>query len=83
MIPITRLGGQEILVNADLIESVETTPDTIITLTTGKKLLVREPAGEITRRVLAFRRAAAGTTLLVRRRRRCCAPGPAAPGQRR
>ncbi len=58
MIQITRLGGQEILINADLIELVETTPDTIVTLTTGKKILVRETPQEITARVLHYRRAA-------------------------
>ena len=60
MITITRLGGQEMLVNADLIEFVEATPDTIITLTTGKKILVRETPQEITARVLHYRRAADG-----------------------
>ena len=58
MIHVTRLGGQEMLINADLIEFVESTPDTIITLTTGRKVLVREPSAEITARVLAYRRAA-------------------------
>lgn len=58
MISITRLGGQEMWVNADLIELVETTPDTIITLTTGKKVLVRETPEQICARVLRYRRAA-------------------------
>lgn len=63
MISITRLGGQAILVNADLIELVETTPDTIITLTTGKRLLVRETPQELTDRVLRYRRSAGERTL--------------------
>jgi flagellar protein FlbD len=51
------------LVNADLIEFVEALPDTIITLTTGKKVLVRETPHEIIARVLQFRRAANERTL--------------------
>ena len=47
MITVTRLNGTRVTVNALLIESVEETPDTIITLTTGKKLVVTETAAEI------------------------------------
>jgi len=47
MITVTRLNGSRVTVNALLIESVEETPDTIITLTTGKKLVVTETAAEI------------------------------------
>nr|CAA9270616.1 Flagellar protein FlbD [uncultured Armatimonadetes bacterium] len=75
MIQITRLGGQEVWVNADLIEFVETTPDTIITLTTGKKVLVRESADEVTGRVLAFRRAAGARPFAAGRH--ALAPGTA------
>lgn len=42
MIDVTRLNGKEITINADLIETVEETPDTVITLTTGKKIIVKE-----------------------------------------
>lgn len=42
MIPVTRMNGSAIVVNALLIESVESTPDTLITLVTGKKMMVRE-----------------------------------------
>ena len=58
MIAVTRLSGQEIMINADLIEFVETTPDTIITLITGRKILVCQTAEEVRARVLAYRRAA-------------------------
>lgn len=47
MIQITRLNGKQIMINADLIESVEETPDTVITLTNGKKFVVKEKAEEI------------------------------------
>ena len=58
MITVTRFDHSELVVNADLIEFVESLPDTHITLLTGKKLLVRENAAEVVARVLAYRRAA-------------------------
>jgi flagellar protein FlbD len=58
MITVTKFDNSEIVVNADLIEFVETLPDTHITLVTGRKLLVRQSATEIVERVLAYRRAA-------------------------
>ncbi len=56
MIEVTRLHNQKIIVNADLIEFVEETPDTMITTTTGKKLLVRESVDEVIKKVVAYRR---------------------------
>ena len=42
MIEVTRLNGTTVLINSDLIETVEETPDTVISLTTGKKFIVKE-----------------------------------------
>jgi flagellar protein FlbD len=59
MIELTRLGKQQdekIVVNADLIEFVERTPDTLISTTTGKKLLVKETVEEIIEKVLVYRK---------------------------
>ena len=56
MIRVTRLNGSEFVLNSDLIESVEATPDTVVTLTSGKKLIVREPVDEVLARVVEFRR---------------------------
>jgi|YNPMSStandDraft_1061717.scaffolds.fasta_scaffold238922_2 flagellar protein FlbD len=56
MIKVTRLNHSELVINAELIESIEATPDTVITLTNGKKLLVSEDVNEIVRRVLEYRR---------------------------
>lgn len=42
--------------NSDLIESVESTPDTVVTLTTGKKFIVKEDPLEVIRRIVNFRR---------------------------
>ena len=56
MIEVTKLSGQKILVNPDLLEIVEETPDTVITLTTGKKIIVKESRQEIKNLVKSYRR---------------------------
>lgn len=43
MIQVTRLNGVPVVINADLIKFVEATPDTLISLTTGEKIMVKEP----------------------------------------
>ncbi len=57
MIELRRLNNQPIVVNADLIESLEATPDTVVTLTSGNKLLVRDSIAEIKEKVVAYKRA--------------------------
>ena len=54
MIRLTRLNGKQITVNALLIESIEETPDTMITLITGKKFMVLETVPEVTEAVQRF-----------------------------
>jgi flagellar protein FlbD len=56
MIKVTRLNNTELVINADLIEFVEANPDTLISLTTGKKIVVRESTEEIIERVAQFKR---------------------------
>jgi len=56
MIPLRRLNNQAIMVNADLIESLEATPDTVVTLTSGNKLLVRDSMEEIQAKIVDFKR---------------------------
>ncbi len=56
MVRLSRLGGSEFYVNADLIESIEMTPDTVITLTNGKKLVVRDSVEEVVARVIEYHR---------------------------
>ena len=56
MIKLTQLNGRPIVINADLIEFVESTPDTIISLTTGKKVIVQESDDQVINRAAAFRR---------------------------
>ncbi|ABZ84787.1 flagellar protein [Heliomicrobium modesticaldum Ice1] len=57
MIKVRRLNQSELVINAELIEQVEATPDTIITLTTGKKIVVLEKPDEVVEKVIAYRRA--------------------------
>jgi flagellar protein FlbD len=55
MIELTRLNGTPIVLNSDLIKIAEASPDTMLTLITGEKLMVREDCAEVTDRVLAYR----------------------------
>ncbi len=57
MIYVTRIGGGELVVNAELIETVEHTADTMITLVDGKRLVVATPVHEVVARVIAYRQA--------------------------
>ncbi|MEW6227802.1 MAG: flagellar FlbD family protein [Bacillota bacterium] len=59
MVRVHRLDGSELVVNADLIETVEATPDTIITLTTGKKIVVRDSVDEVVSGVIGYKQAIA------------------------
>lgn len=54
MIELTRLNNEKIVVNADLIEFVERTPDTLVTTTTGKKLMVKETIDEVVEKIIAY-----------------------------
>ena len=47
MIEVTKINGSKLLINTNLIESVEETPDTMITLTSGKKIIVKESIHEV------------------------------------
>lgn len=55
MIQVTRLNGLPVVVNAELIKFVEATPDTLISLTTGEKIMVKEPVELVAERVLEYR----------------------------
>ncbi len=58
MIPLTRLDGATLVVNCDHILYAEHTPDTVLTLSSGARLIVREPLQEVVERVVSFRRRA-------------------------
>ncbi len=56
MIRLTRLNRAPMVLNSDLIEHIDVTPDTVITLTTGQILRVRESADEVVERIVEFRK---------------------------
>jgi len=56
MIQLTRLNSHPLAVNSDLIKFIEQSPDTVITLVNGEKIVVRESASEVLERVVQFRR---------------------------
>lgn len=56
MIKLTRLNHIPLIVNSDLIEHIEVTPDTVISLTSGQKYMVLESADEVVERVIEFRK---------------------------
>lgn len=56
MIDVTKMNGMNITINSDLIETVEDTPDTVITLTTGRKIIVKESRQTIKSLVKSFKR---------------------------
>lgn len=57
MIELTKFNGTKFTVNAEIIEFVEETPDTVISLTTGKKIIVKESRQEVVERVIAYKNA--------------------------
>jgi flagellar protein FlbD len=56
MIRLTRINHVPLVLNSDLIEHVEITPDTVIAMTSGQKFIVLESADEVIERVIDFRR---------------------------
>jgi len=56
MIHVTRINGKKLVLNADLIESMESTPDTVITLMGGNKYVVAEKPEEIIKKVTEYKR---------------------------
>jgi flagellar protein FlbD len=65
MVKLTRINHQAIVINADLIEHVEVTPDTVVTMSGGQKFVVLEPAEEVIQRVIEYRRMIVGGALAL------------------
>lgn len=62
MIEVTKLNGKKLIVNAELIEIIEETPDTVISFVTGKKIIVKESRQEVKNLVILYKK-----DLLIRR----------------
>ena len=56
MIAVTKLNGQNVIINAELIKMVEQTPDTLVTLTTGDHMMIRESVEEVVERAIEYAR---------------------------
>lgn len=56
MIEVTKINGQKLLLNPDLMESVEETPDTVVCLTTGRKIIIKESRQEVKNLVKSYRK---------------------------
>ena len=65
VIRLTRLNSQELAVNSDLIKFIENAPDTVLTLTSGEKIIVRESPEQVIQLIIAFRRAVLAGLLAV------------------
>lgn len=63
MIELKRLNGVQFFLNADLIEQVESTPDTVITLVTGNNILVKEGLREVVEKILEYRKRVNGSSV--------------------
>lgn len=70
MILVHRLRGEPMLLNADLVEAVEATPDTVLTLVDGRKVLVTETPAQVLQLVVEFRAAVLNATEELRNRPR-------------
>lgn len=67
MIKVTRLNNKEYYINFDLIETLEETPDTVITLRDGKKFVVLESVDEIIQRIIEFKRKVINHSELIKK----------------
>lgn len=56
MIKLTRMNGEEFVLNAELIQYVDSRPDTFVTLTTSERVIVKEPVEEIVKRTIDYAR---------------------------
>ncbi len=67
MIALKRFNGQEFVLNADYIESIESTPDTVITLTSGKKILVENTLEDIIEKSIKYKQLTNHTLQVIQR----------------
>lgn len=67
MIQVTRLNGSKLVINAILIEMMEATPDTVISLTTGNKIIVRESVADVISLVVDYMRHTGSFGMSVKR----------------
>jgi flagellar protein FlbD len=67
MITVKKLNKEEIIINADLIETIEANPDCIITLTTGRKITVRDQIEELVKKLIKYKQLTHQTVNVVKK----------------
>ena len=65
MIEVHRLNGEAFLLNSDMIETIDVTPDTVLRLLNGHRYIVREKVKDVYRKIIAFRKAAGYTCIIA------------------
>ena len=65
MIEVTRLDDSKVMINADQIQSLQATPDTVITFTSKERMIVKEPVVEVSKKILAYHQAIRMTRAFV------------------
>ena len=68
MIALRRINGSEFVLNADLIETIESTPDTMVTLTSGKKIIVKNQVDDIVRKTIKYKQLCHQTLQVVQQK---------------
>jgi flagellar protein FlbD len=66
MIRLSRLNGKDFVLNSDLVKTIEETPDTLVTLVNGEKMMVRETVQVMLDRIIAFRKETYGRLSVLR-----------------
>ncbi|MCR4425781.1 MAG: flagellar FlbD family protein [Firmicutes bacterium] len=67
MIRVTKLNGVQVYVNAEFVETVAATPDTVITLTNGSRIIVSEPVEQVVSEIIRYRRRVNRRAVIVER----------------
>lgn len=65
MIEVHRLNGESFLLNSDMIETIDITPDTVVRLLNGHRYVVRDKIGDIYKKIVAFRKMAGYTCIVA------------------
>ena len=65
MIEVHRLNGEAFLINSDMIETIDVTPDTVLRLLNGHRYIVREKVKDVYKKIIKFRRAAGYTCIIA------------------
>lgn len=68
MVKVQKLNGTDLIINAELIETIESTPDTIVTLQTGKKLILKTKADDLVENIIEYKKMIQGKIEVIEKR---------------